>query len=167
MQLHLLMETWNRLKSTELSGLNVSQQCVCFSAFSELARVSASSDQRMIQRIQTGPKANINTDNDVSFDGQWLASRSRALQIVLPFSPQAAVLELTSAVAQEDQQDIRSGGGVCADDMQILEDLNGRWRIPQSILLAGDGLISSHERQILVAFFEEHPELIEQSGSDE
>jgi hypothetical protein len=159
-QLQLLFETWQQIQVVPLNDLDIVHQCVCFCAFSELAGLSAADNRRALRRAVTGPGTADVVRQAIDADGHWLASRSRAAQVIFPFTAQAAVLDIAAATASEDLQPVRSAGGIGSEAVEYLESLAGRWRVPRSILEAAKGLLTETEQDILNAFFEENANLL-------
>ncbi|MCH2211803.1 MAG: hypothetical protein MK110_10905 [Fuerstiella sp.] len=154
-QLALLLQTWQTLHSGKPRSLTVQEQVICFAAIGELADAGSEGEHRMIRRAERGP------DRVDSGDMMWLTSRVRMLQIMLPFSPHPAVLQIETGVAAEDLDPVRSAGGVEQETLAGLLDLLGHWTVSERLFENASGLLTPAEFEILRAFFAEHPELIE------
>lgn len=157
-QIELLLRTWQVLRTEPPRSLTIEEQVVCFAITSELAHAGATDDQRMIRRAARGP---VTIDPG---DVTWLASRVRMLQMVLPFAPQAAVLQVESGIATDDLTSVRSAGGVDQETFTDLLDLLGQWTVSESLFDNAEGLLTPTEGEILRAFFAEHPELLATSA---
>ncbi len=153
-QIELLLTTWQTLRRDTPRPLTIQEQVICFGITSELAHTGASDDQRMIRRAARGP---VPVDPG---DVVWLASRVRMLQMLLPFAPQAAVLQVENSIAAEDLVPVRSAGGIDQPTFSGLLDLLGHWTVSESLFDNTEGLLTSTECEILRAFFAEHPHLI-------
>lgn len=153
-QLELLLRTWHALAHTEPHQLKLEEQVVCFATTCELAQASVDDDRRIMRRVSRGPVL-----TDVG-DLTWLATRVRLLQMTLPFASQAGVLQIESQVAADDLTDVRGAGGISASDVDVLHDIVSRWRVPADLLTTTEGLLTSSERNIVDAFFQEHPQLV-------
>jgi len=153
-QIELLLQTWNSLRTTEPRSLTIEEQVICFAVTSELAETSAEDDQRMIRRAARGP-VQIDTGNLM-----WLASRVRLLQVTLPFAPQAAVLQIEQGIATDDLSEVREAGGVSSMALSGLMGVLSRWTVDDSLFQNAEGLLTETELEILRAFFAEYPQLI-------
>lgn len=157
-QIELLLKTWKTLQSETPRALSITEQVICFGITSELAHTGASDDQRMIRRAARGP---VKVDPG---DILWLASRVRMLQMMLPFAPQAAVLQVESGIAGDDLVSVRAAGGIDQQTFSGLLDLLGCWTVSDRLLEDSEGLLTATEQEILRAFFAEHPELMTSAG---
>lgn len=157
-QIELLLRTWQVLRTEPPRALTIEEQVVCFAITSELAHAGATDDQRMIRRAARGPVA-VDPGDVI-----WLASRVRMLQMMLPFAPQAAVLQVESGIAADDLIPVRSAGGVDQNTFTGLLDLLGEWTVNDRLFDDAEGLLTPTELEILQAFFAEHPELIAPSA---
>jgi len=153
-QIELLLQTWQTLHSETPRPLTIEEQVICFGITSELAHTGVSDDKRMIRRAARGP---VRVD---AGDIVWLASRVRMLQMLLPFAPQAAVLQVESGIAADDLIPVRAAGGVDEHTFAGLLNLLGNWTVNESLFANAEGLLDPTEIEILRAFFAEHPQLI-------
>jgi hypothetical protein len=153
-QIELLLQTWQTLRSETPRPLTIEEQVICFGITSELAHTGVSDDKRMIHRAARGP---VRVD---AGDIVWLASRVRMLQILLPFAPQAAVLQVESGIAADDLIPVRTAGGVDEHTFTGLLNLLGNWTVNKSLFANAEGLLDSTEIEMLRAFFAEHPHLL-------
>jgi len=157
-QIDVLLKTWNALHGERSRALTIEEQVVCLSCTHELALAAIADDQAMIRRAARGPVA-VDPGDLI-----WLPSRLRALQIVLPFSPQAAVLQIETRVASEDLDVVRRAGGIDQPAIQRLLDWVGGWKIQSDVIRNSDGLLNATEQEILRAFLCEHPQLLGRTG---
>jgi len=153
-QIELLLQTWHSLHTEDPRELTIEEQVICFGITSELAHTGVADDQRMIRRAARGP---VNVDPG---DVVWLASRVRMLQMLLPFAPQAAVLQIEQGIATDDLNSIRLAGGVDQPTFVRLLDLLGHWKVSDRLFANANGLLTATELEVLRAFFAEHPNLI-------
>ena len=153
-QIELLLSTWQSLRSDTPRALSIEEQVICFGITSDLAHTGAADDQRMIRRAARGPER-VDPGDIV-----WLASRVRLLQMMLPFAPQAAVLQVESGIAADDLNSVRAAGGIDAHSFSSLLDLLGTWTVSDTLFANAEGLLTATEVEILRAFFDEHPQLI-------
>lgn len=153
-QIELLLKTWQTLRSETPRSLTIEEQVICFGITSELALTGADDDHRMIRRAARGP---VKVDTG---DITWLASRVRMLQMLLPFAPQAAVLQVESGIAANDLIPVRTAGGVDESAFNGLLDLIGNWTVSDQLFEHADGLLTTTEQEIMRAFFSEHANLI-------
>ena len=158
-QMELLFQTWQTLRSETPRPLTIQEQVICFGITSELAHTGVSEDKRMIRRAARGP---VRVD---AGDIVWLASRVRTLQMLLPFAPQAAVLQMESSIATDDLNPIRTAGGIDQQTFTSLLKLLGNWTINESLFANAEGLLDSAELEILQIFFEEHSNLLVTTAS--
>ena len=82
------------------------------------------------------------------------------LQMLLPFAPQAAILQVEPHIAADDLIPVRTAGGVDEQTVAGLLDLLGSWRVSERLFANAEGLLTPTELEILRAFFAEHPQLI-------
>ena len=153
-QIELLLQTWQSLRSEAPRALTIEEQVICYGITSELAHTGAEDDQDMIRRAARGPRQ---VDPG---DVLWLASRVRLLQMVLPFAPQAAILQMESSIAADDLMPVRTAGGVDHQAFSGLLHLLGHWTVSDRLFADAEGLLTPTELEILQAFFAEHPQLI-------
>ena len=153
-QMELLFQTWQTLRSETPRPLTIQEQVICFGITSELAHTGLSDDKRMIRRAARGP-VRVNAGEIV-----WLASRVRMLQMLLPFAPQAAVLQMESGIATDDLTPVRTAGGVDAQTFTGLLKLLGNWTVNDSLFANAEGLLDPTELEILQMFFAEHTHLL-------
>ena len=153
-QIELLLQTWQSLRSEIPRTLTIKEQVICFGVTSELAHTGAANEKSMIRRAACGP-VRVQLGDVV-----WLASRVRILQMLLPFAPQAATLQVESNIAADDLDSVRSAGGVDQQTFTELMDLLGNWTVSASLFANAEGLLTPTELEMLRAFFAEHPQLI-------
>jgi hypothetical protein len=153
-QIELLFQTWNTLRTTEFPALTVEDQIICYAGTTELAETSSDNDQRTIRRAARGP-VQIDIGNPM-----WLASHVRSFQVTLPFAPQAAALQMEPGIAADDLTNIREAGGVDSPTLNRLMNALSRWTVNSSLYLNAEGLLTDTETEILRAFFSEYPHLI-------
>jgi len=153
-QIELLLQTWQTLRSETPRALTIQEQVICLAITSELAHTGADDEDRMLRRAACGPVRVY--PGDVT----WLASRVRVLQMMLPFAPQAAILQVESGIAAEDLHPVRTAGGVDQVTFAGLIDLLGNWTVSDRIFVNASGLLTPTELEILKEFFAEHPRLI-------
>ncbi len=153
-QIELLLQIWQTLRGETPRALTVEEQVICFGITSELAHTSAADEERMIRRAARGP---VPVDPG---DVVWLASRVRILQMLLPFAPQVATLQVESGISADDLIPVRTAGGVDPQTFAGLLDLLGTWTVSRNLFENADGLLTTTELEILRAFFAEHPQLM-------
>ena len=153
-QIEALLQTWQSVRSEPPRPPTIKEQVICFGITSELAHTGAADDQQMIQRAADGP-APVDPGDVV-----WLASRARMLQMLLPFAPQAAILQVEPGIAAEDLAPVRTAGGVDQRTFTQLLDLLGNWTVSTTLFANAEGLLTATELEILRAYFAEHPQLI-------
>ncbi|MCH2201477.1 MAG: hypothetical protein MK102_05885 [Fuerstiella sp.] len=153
-QIELLLQTWQTLRSETPRVLTIQEQVICLAITSELAHTGADDEDRMLGRAACGPIRVY--PGDVT----WLASRVRVLQMMLPFAPQAAILQVESGIAAEDLHPVRTAGGVDQAAFAGLVNLLGGWTVSERIFVNARGLLTQTELDILREFFAEHPRLI-------
>ncbi len=153
-QIELLLQTWQSTKSKKPRSLTIEEQVICFGITSELAHTGEAHDQHMIRRAAHGP---VRVDPG---DILWLASRTRLLQMILPFAPQAAILQLESSIPADDLVPVRTAGGVDQQALTGLLGLLGNWTVSNTLFANAKGLLTPTELELLRAFFAEHPQLI-------
>lgn len=156
-QIDILLRTWSALHAERSRVLRIEEQVVCLSCTHELALTAIADDQAMIRRAARGP---VTVDPG---DLVWLPSRLRALQVVLPFSPQAAVLQMESSIASEDLDAVRRAGGVDQTAVERLLEWVGAWTIQSDVIRNSEGLLNATEQEILRAFLCEQPQLLGRS----
>lgn len=153
-QIELLLQTWDSLRTTQPLALTVEDQVICYAVTTELAETSSDENQRMIRRAARGP-VQIEIGNPM-----WLASHVRSFQVMLPFAPQAAALQMEPGIATDDLTNIRAAGGVDSPTLDRLMNALSRWTVDSSLYLNAEGLLTETEIEILRAFFSEYPHLI-------
>lgn len=158
-QMELLFQTWQTLRSETPRPLTIQEQVICFGITSELAHTGVSNDKRMIRRAARGP---VRVD---AGDIVWLATRVRMSQMLLPFAPQSAVLQMESGIAADDLNPIRTAGGVDAQTFTSLLNLLGNWTVNETLFANAEGLLDSTELEILRIFFAEHSHLLTTTAS--
>jgi hypothetical protein len=151
-QLDVLFRTWRRIRSghSELTALD---QCICFYAVGELARLGEVDDHFLIER------ANDSTGMVDIEDHTWLASRLRTIQIMWPFPVDAAVLQrnVSLLMADADRAAVIDRQPSLADEFL---ELIGEWTVSTEIVKNSEGLLTPEETQQLGKFFSEHPQLM-------
>ena len=151
-QLDVLFRTWRRIRSghSELTALD---QCICFYAVGELARLGEADDHFLIER------SNENSGVVDAQDHTWLASRLRTIQIMWPFPVGAAVLQRDVSLMMAD-----ADRAVTIDRSPSLADefleLVGEWTVSPEIVRNSEGLLTRKETAELGKFFSEHPQLM-------
>ena len=153
-QVELLLQTWQSLRSEKPRLLTIEEQVICFGITSELAHTGEARDQQMIRRAARGPRQ-VDPGEIL-----WLASRTRLLQMILPFAPQAAILQVESSVPTDDLVPIRASGGIDQQSLTGLLSLLGNWTVSNTLFSNAKGLLTDTELDLLRAFFAEHPQLI-------
>ncbi|MEO2013226.1 MAG: hypothetical protein ABGZ53_02535 [Fuerstiella sp.] len=151
-QLDVLFRTWQRIASGR-EDLTAVEQCICFYAIGELARLGEVDDHRMIERAVDGTKViDLN-------DRTWLTSTLRAIQITWPFPVDAADLQrdVSLLMADADSARVTNRAPSVADEFL---DLIGDWTVSPQILRNAKGLLTSDEFIRLGRFFSEHPHLM-------
>ncbi len=151
-QLDVLFRTWQRITSGQ-KDLTPLEQCICFYATGELARLGEVDDHRMIARSADG--TNVIDLNDRT----WLTSTLRALQITWPFPVDAADLQRDVSLLMDD-----ADRAPVIDRMPSLADefleLIGEWTVSPQMLKNATGLLTPAECDQLGTFFSEHPQLM-------
>jgi len=158
-QLAELFATWQSICTAETETLSVQHQVVCLSCLCELAHTAECRDRSMLRRAIHGPE---HVDPG---DILWLASRSRMMQMMLPFSSQAGGLQLVSGIASRDLDLVRRAGGVSQVNLSRLLDIVGQWHVSPSLILRSEGLLTQTEQEILREFFAEHTHLLREPRS--
>lgn len=151
-QLESLLTVWDSINGH--SEYTLLSECVCLAALELLADLSRRDDQQLLKMAWAGPQpTRLPVDH-------WICSHVRVLQIALIPCHRAWQLRMIPA----------TGNDVCRAVLQMTDPevaerdrllaLTGRWRVSPSIQGAGIGLITEAERDLLRAFFEEHPALL-------
>ncbi|MDG1898091.1 MAG: hypothetical protein P8J37_24580 [Fuerstiella sp.] len=147
-QLDVLFKTWQRIK-TGHEDLTVLEQCVCYYAVGELARLGKANDRRLVKRAANGPRV------VEIIDLTWLAATLRTIQITWPFPGNASHLQ--EEMSLSDVSDDVKNKRTLADDFL---DLLGQWTVSPHILNNAAGLLTPVESRQLGNFFSEHPRLM-------
>jgi len=151
-QLDVLFRTWQRVQSGH-SELTAMDQCICFYAVGELARLGEIDDHLLIER------ANDNSDVVDALDHTWLGSRLRTIQILWPFPVDTAVLQrdVSLMMADADRAAVIDRSPSLADEFL---ELIGEWTVSPEIVRNSEGLLTPEETEKLGKFFSEHPKLM-------
>ncbi|MCP4782321.1 MAG: hypothetical protein GY903_00190 [Fuerstiella sp.] len=151
-QLDVLFRTWQRIASGQ-EELNSLEQCVCFYALGELARLGEIDDHSTITCAVDG--ADVIDINDRT----WLTSTLRAIQITWPFPVDAADLQRDVSLLMADADAARVSNREQSLADEFLE-LIGDWTVSPQILRNARALLTSDEFTRLGKFFSEHPHLM-------
>ena len=151
-QLDVLFRTWQRIDSGH-ETLTALEQCVCFYAIGELARLGKADDRYVIDRAANGPR--VVACEDLT----WLASTLRTIQITWPFPVDAADLELemNEMVDNSDRRVENNTNQSLADEFL---ELLSHWTVSTQILQNAEGLLTPRESSRLGKFFSKHSQLM-------
>ncbi|MBL8810895.1 MAG: hypothetical protein JNM43_12015 [Planctomycetaceae bacterium] len=153
-QMECLLRTWERWSQNHSSFPDLLDQCVLYGAYESLGRVSTAKNDQSLRVVLNGPRSRPELDD------HWLTAKTRCLQVA--GAGPVTVDLLRELVEPTDPSPWLAGDTVSETDSarDELMELVGRWRIRREQLLAGAGLLTSEEIEILREFFEEHPGLV-------
>ncbi len=146
-QIDCLLKTWKSLQthSRELSSL---EQCVCYAAAGELARLGEVEHQRRLSDAVAGPRPIAGVDM------LWLTSKVRSMQITLPVQVDAMSQLRNVDVLSRDLDQLQNSAVTSVDRGEFLE-LVGGWRVSPTILSNANGLLTSLEIEMLGSLLQE------------
>lgn len=151
-QIDYLLRTWQRMCACK-NQIGIVEQCVCYCAAHELARVGEVQDERRLHAAAQGPQPFS------SVDSLWLTSKIRSWQITGPVRTNDPLSlrngHLLSANLDESASAITDGE---AKD-QLLK-IVGEWQVSPGILANGVGLLDQDESQRLGNLLQQHPRLM-------
>ncbi|MEQ9408052.1 MAG: hypothetical protein RIK87_10015 [Fuerstiella sp.] len=152
-QLDCLLTTWHRISTAESRELSAVEQCVCYCAANELAKLGEAENRRLIRQAADGPAA------VTEVDCLWLASKIRSLQLTLPvrFGSLNALRDghlLTTALDNTGTEKINS------QTVEELLQVVGAWQVSPKILSHAAGLLNDRERRELGSLLQKHPRLM-------
>ena len=152
-QIDCLLHTWQQLSQQPSRPLGPVEQCVCYCAINELARLGETENRSLLNDASAGPKPLS------SVDRLWLASKIRLLQITWPFRVRTPNVMDDGRLLNADLDDPRHQP-VSAETRRILLDTVGAWQVSAEILSNSEGLLCADERQRLGCYLQNHPRLM-------
>ncbi len=152
-QIDFLLHTWHQISRQPSRPLGPIEQCVCYCAVNELARLGEVENRRLLTAASGGPNP-LN-----SIDLLWLASKVRSMQITWPFRVRTPNVMDDGRLLTADLDDAYHQP-ITAETRRVLLDMVGAWQVSPQILSNSDGLLYPDERQLLGRFLQKHPRLM-------
>ncbi|WP_145943853.1 hypothetical protein [Fuerstiella marisgermanici] len=152
-QIDCLLKTWHQLCHHPSRPLRPIEQCVCYCAVNELARLGQIENRRLLAVAAAGPTPLKNPDY------LWLASKIRALQVTWPFRVRTPNVMDDGRLLNADLDDPHHQP-VSAETRRVLLDTVGAWQVSAEILSNSEGLLCRDEVRTLGVFLQKNPRLM-------
>ncbi len=153
-QMECLFQTWARLQQNSEEPMELLNELVLYGAYETLARIAGEKPGPSLKMVMNGP-GHIGKLPD-----HWLYSKTRCLQAASSKTAGPHFLRELSKIEDPGPWfDPEIDTPACEKREELL-DLVGRWVARKDVLLGSIGLLTEDEKDILRAFFEEHPGLV-------
>jgi hypothetical protein len=151
-QLESLLTSWDRIQQHR--DFTLLDEAICSASLDQLSELSSVGEQPLLKMAWSGPRA-----SEFQLD-QWVCSHARSVQVALLPACRTWQLEMLPEIETEQYLKILSLTPDERAERDEALDLVGRWRVRQETPDLGIGLLTSSERELLQAFFEEHRGLL-------
>jgi len=153
-QMECLFNTWGRLQQNQSEAMNLLDELVLYGAYEALAQLAVDKPGASLKMVMNAP------DQVGEAPDHWLYSKTRCLQAAGPTAAGPHFLRELSKIEDPGPWfDAGSPANWCEKREELL-DLVERWVARKNVLLNTNGLLTDDEKDILRAFFEEHPGLV-------
>jgi hypothetical protein len=138
-QLDLLLECWNRLRSPEQHAATLVEESIVYAACEASARIVDSDTEFAKQYLAGGPRKLL-----IDLNGP-LADELRFLHLCLPNEGHFLLLSQFQDVDPEAGAKLKMSFGLAAAACEPMFDVLGRWHVSPAFRQNSDGLLSEGE----------------------